>query len=199
MSGITVSWSFGSGGSVVARQVAESLGWDLVNRAIPADVAQALSVPIEVVEAQDEQATTGLDRMLDELAILLSHQPNAAPLPPEVRAGRSWLRRATEDVVRKAAERDSVIVGRAIAIVLGDRSDAFHVRLDGPRAGRILQAMAALTLTRREAEGKLDLTDRAREAYVKRLYGKNWRDASLYHMIVDSTSLELATCAKLVV
>jgi cytidylate kinase len=42
MSVITISSSFGAGGSVVATQVAAALGWRLVNRAIPAEVAEKL-------------------------------------------------------------------------------------------------------------------------------------------------------------
>ena len=48
-----------------------------------------------------------------------------------------------------------MIVGRAAAIVSGDRKDALHVRLDGPRDARIRQGPAALNLPLAEAGVKL--------------------------------------------
>ena len=42
-------------------------------------------------------------------------------------------------------------------------------------------------------------TDRAREAYVKHFYKCDARDARHYHLVLDSTALELDTCVELVV
>lgn len=52
---VTASSSFGSGGSVVAAQVAERLDWPLHNRAIPAEVAERLSVDAEFALSHDER------------------------------------------------------------------------------------------------------------------------------------------------
>ena len=42
-------------------------------------------------------------------------------------------------------------------------------------------------------------TDRAREGYVKHFYKCDARDARHYHLVLDSTALELDTCAELIV
>ena len=94
---------------------------------------------------------------------------------------------------------DVVIVGRAGAIVLRGREDALHVRMDGPRPRRIKQGAEALGLTFADAENTLDKTDRARAAYVKALYGLDWRDSSLYHLVIDSTIFSVETCTRLIV
>ena len=41
-------------------------------------------------------------------------------------------------------------------------------------------------------------TDRAREAYVQQFYGVNARDAALYHLVIDSTTLPLDACVELI-
>jgi cytidylate kinase len=42
-------------------------------------------------------------------------------------------------------------------------------------------------------------TDRAREAYVKHFYKCDARDATKYHVVLDSTALELDLCVDLIV
>jgi cytidylate kinase len=41
-------------------------------------------------------------------------------------------------------------------------------------------------------------TDRAREAYVRQFYDVDARRASLYHLILDSTSFKLDRCVELI-
>ncbi len=97
-----------------------------------------------------------------------------------------------------AESSNAVVVGRAAAFFLGDRPDALHVRLDGPLEARVRQAMAALDMSEDEARSALRQTDRARSLYVRHFYHRDWADPSAYHLIIDSTSLPLDTCAKLV-
>jgi hypothetical protein len=41
-------------------------------------------------------------------------------------------------------------------------------------------------------------TDRARHAYVHRFKHADARDPALYHLLLDSTALDLATCVELI-
>jgi cytidylate kinase len=49
--------------------------------------------------------------------------------------------------------------------------------------------------TARERQGE---TDRARDLYVRRLYGRDAADQTLYHLWIDSTLLSVDTCVDLV-
>jgi cytidylate kinase len=109
-------------------------------------------------------------------------------------------RRATEEVLLEhAADGRAVLLGRAAAIVLRDDPRAMHVRLDGPRPGRIAQAMAVQGVDRETAEHRLEETDRAREAYVRHFYRCDPKDAGLYHLVIDSTAIPLDTCVEIIV
>jgi cytidylate kinase len=199
MSVITISSSFGAGGSVVAAQVALSLGWTVVNRAIPAAVADQLSVPLDVAIANDEEVESRFGRALARAAMQFSGE-GGSHLPREIFAGDHAFMKVTETVVRQAAEKsDCVIVGRAAAIVLGDRADVLNVRLDGPMKDRVRQGMEALHLTEEAAKQKLQKTDRAREAYVRLFYKCSWSDPKLYHLLIDSTAIPLDVCARIVI
>jgi cytidylate kinase len=118
--------------------------------------------------------------------------------PQQTMGDEVQLRRATERVIGEAAIDNSVVVGRAGAIVLRGHDDALHVRLDGPRKSRIVQGAQALGLSLKEAEKRLDQTDRARAAYVRELYSRDWRDPDLYHLMINSTVLSTEVCARLI-
>jgi cytidylate kinase len=95
------------------------------------------------------------------------------------------------------ADGGGVILGRAAAVVLG-RDRGFHVRLDGPPAGRVIQGATVEGISQEQASAHMQAADRARTAYVRRLYGVDPADASLYHMVIDSTAIPLDTVIELI-
>src|SRR5262252_1953009 len=90
-----------------------------------------------------------------------------------------------------------VILGRAAAVVLG-KDRGFHVRLDGPAERRITQGAAIEGISEEQARERLRTADKARTAYVRRLYRCDPADASLYHLVVDSTAIPLDTVIELI-
>jgi cytidylate kinase len=203
---VTLSASFGSGGSIIGPQVAEQMGLPFLDRAIPVAVAEALAVPMTDVIAHDERRSSGLGRLFANLA-------RAAAAPDTVFASAPMgtnastlgdqpeqaYREETERVLRQIANTNGgVILGRAAGMVLRDHPQALHVRLDGPLEARIQRAMSYEGLDEVRARKLLVDTDRAREAYVKHFYKCDARDATQYHLVIDSTALELATSVELI-
>src|SRR5262249_59080746 len=89
-----------------------------------------------------------------------------------------------------AAAGGGVILGRAAAVVLC-KDLGFHVRLDGPDERRIAQGAAIEGISEEQARERLCTADKARNAYVRRLYRRDPADASLYHLMIDSTAMPL--------
>jgi cytidylate kinase len=83
--------------------------------------------------------------------------------------------------------------------VLRDHPGALHVRLTGPREARIEQGMRLEGVDRETAARHADETDRARETYVRHFYRVDPRDATLYHLVIDSTAIPLEACADMIV
>ena len=197
MTVVTLSASYGAGGSQVGPRLADRLGVAFLDRVIPTTVAERLAVPLDDALAHDDAVRSVLERMLMRFAPAAQAFSGAAT-PPEFVDERSFLR-ATEQVIREHAIAGSgVILGRAAAIVLHDTPGALHVRLDGPSERRLAQAMALEHADRETAERHMRETDRAREAYVQQFYGADARDAALYHLVIDSTTLPLDACIELI-
>jgi cytidylate kinase len=91
-----------------------------------------------------------------------------------------------------------VILGRAAAVVLG-KSCGYHVRLDGPPEARVARGAAIEGVGLNEAQAHMRAADKARTAYVRRLYGVDPADASLYHLVIDSTAIPIEAAVGLIV
>jgi cytidylate kinase len=194
---ITLSASYGAGGSQIGPQVARRFGVPFLDRAIPTGVAERLAVPLQQAHEHDEAVGSSLARM----TIWLGHvgQAFGAPAAMPEDADEDAYRRCTELVIREHAEGDgAVILGRAGAVVLRSHPRALHVRLDGPVDARIRQGMELGGVDRETAERHVTETDRAREAYVQHFYRVDARDPSLYHLVLDSTAIPLDTVVELI-
>ena len=195
---VTISASYGAGGAEVGPAVAERLGLVFHDRAIPAQVAGRLGVPLAEAEANDERVARGLWRIVASLGTMPDPVGGVVPLPgqPDERA----FRQQTERVVREIAEGPGgVVLGRAAALVVGDRPGALHVRLDGPRERRLAAAVERSGRPGEEVRRELEANDAAREGYVRHFYKCDPAAPRAYHLVVDSTALPLDAVVDLVV
>jgi cytidylate kinase len=189
---VTISASYGAGGSWVGPEVAERLGWRFIDRAIPVEVAGRLAVPVAHAEAHDEAAAPRFTRLLARL-------PNTSGVVVPEATSAEFCRETERLLIEAADEGDVVVLGRAAAIVLRDRPGALHARLDGPEEARAAQGMRVEAIDEDEARRRLRDSDRARMDYVKHFYRADPRDPRHYHLVLDSTALPLETCVALIV
>ncbi len=199
MTVVTLSAPYGAGGSEVGPEVAERLGVEFLDRAIPTGVAERLAVPLREAVERDEAIGGWFARALLSFGQVGPVLAGAAP-PPGAMLNPDAFCQATEQVLReRAAGEGAVILGRAGAVVLRDHPDALHVRLTGPRDALIEQGMLLEGVDRATAERHADETDRARETYVRHFYRVDARDAKHYHLVIDSTAIPLSACTDLIV
>jgi hypothetical protein len=175
--------------------VADRLGVEFLDRAIPTRVADRLAVPIDEALAHDETLGDAIGRFVSSFALL--PELAGAMVHAGYHSGEDY-RRETEKLIREHARDGAVILGRAAAIILSDVPNALHVRLDGPPERRVEQAMAVEELSREDAERLRKSGDRAREGYVRHFYNCDARDPALYHLVIDSTSLPVAAVVDVI-
>ncbi|WP_376873524.1 cytidylate kinase-like family protein [Blastococcus deserti] len=195
---VTISAAYGAAGAEVAPAVAERLGLPFHDRAIPAQVAVRLGVPVAEAEANDETVVRGLWRLVASLGTM--PDPVGGVLPtttlPDARAYRDQTERVLAEIASGAG---GVVLGRAGAMVLRDRSDVLHVRLDGPPDRRLAAAVQRSGRSVEEVRREMAASDRAREAYVRHFYRCDPASPRHYHLVVDGTALPVQTVVELVV
>jgi Cytidylate kinase-like family len=168
---VTVSASYGAAGAEIAPLVAARLGLPFHDRAIPAQVAGRLGVPVAEAEANDETVVGGLWRLVASLGTMPDPVGGVLPMAgvPDARA----YRQQTERILGEMAEGSGgVVLGRAVA-----------------RSGR----------SRDEISREMAAADRSREAYVRHFYRCDPAEARHYHLVADSTVLPVETVVDLIV
>jgi cytidylate kinase len=84
-------------------------------------------------------------------------------------------------------------------MVLRNRPDVLHVRLDGPPDRRLAAAVAHFRRPEGDVRRERDAADAAREAYVRHFYRCDPASPRNYHLVIDSTALPVDTVVELIV
>jgi cytidylate kinase len=194
---ITVSAAYGAGGSVVAPALADRLGLPFLQRVTTSQGHVAERGPCDEHLSAEEAKATPVPRLLAHFTQAMPAGPTQSP--PSTYHQDERLRGHGEAGIHRvlAGGGGGVILGRAAAVVLG-KDRGFHVRLDGPAERRIAQGAVIEGISEEQARERLRAADKARTAYVRRLYRCDPTDVSLYHLVVDSTAVPLDTVIELI-
>jgi cytidylate kinase len=193
---VTVSASYGAGGSVVAPALADQLGLPFMQRVTTSEGHLAPPGPCDEQVSAEEVKATPVHRLLASFTEAMPAGPTHSP--PSTHYQDQHLRGHGEaGIHRLLADGGGVILGRAAAVVLG-KDRGFHVRLDGPADRRVAQGAVVEGISEEEARARLRAADKARTAYVRRLYRTDPADPSLYHLVIDSTAIPLDIVTELI-
>jgi cytidylate kinase len=175
---VTISAPYGCGGSRIAPALAERLGVPLLGRPPAPDLdpeveepsGRLLSRVASLALAWGTPGGMGLDELLPDST------------------GRDQIEREIREL---AASGEGVILGRGAALLLREDPRVLRARLDGPPEARLRQAMAFQDLDEDTARHALRTTDQAHAEYARRFYGADLGDAALYHVVLDTTAIDL--------
>jgi cytidylate kinase len=198
MAVVTISASYAAGGSEIGPRVAERLGVAFIDRIVPVSVAKELGITVEEAESVAQDAPGRLWSLFAGMSLMPGYLATVGSA--DQIANERQLIEKTEDQVRQIAEAGScVILGHAAAIVLADRPDALHVRLDAAVDGRINAAMAQHGITRNAAAKAQKQNDKLRAGYVQHFYRCDPASSKLYHLTIDTVRLGWERTEELIV
>ncbi|MEJ2292151.1 MAG: MFS transporter [Deinococcales bacterium] len=185
---VAISAASGSGESAIGEALAERLGVPFIDRAIPLELEGRV---IEELEGRFGEHEGGpILRLLAELSAsstLFGIQGvvgNQAAMRTH-----DYVERVHRALTAVAQSTGAVIVGHGAAVALRDRPGVVRVRLTGPLDKRVETVMEAEGVDRATARRRVERTDAARRAYLRRLYDEDPDDARSYHLMLDVTRL----------
>src|SRR5437879_12510228 len=197
---ITVTRQYGSGGSDIARLVAERLRWERVGKQCVEEVARRAGVPRGGVAREEERAPGLLERLARTLAVASPEMFIAQAAVPRVEQDEATLVKVTERVIAEAAMHGRVVlVGRGAQAVLGNRPDALHAYVVASNATRMKLAVERLGADPAHVERVVEETDRQRDRYVKTYYGRHRHEVTNYDLVVNAERLGFEGAAGLIV
>lgn len=199
MPAITISRQYGSGGSDVARLVAEALRWRLVDNAFVDGIATGLNATPAVARAVDEHVPTLAERIADMFALGSSEVISASlgsPMPPPEQRVSDVTRQIIDQAL---ALGPAVIVGRGAQSYLASREGVVHVLCCAPHDVLVGRVMAREQLPREDADALVLRRNREREQYVRMHFNRAWLAPEHYHLVLNTAWLGIERTASLVV
>lgn len=196
---ITLSRQMGAGGSEVARNVALALEWRLVDNELIDQVAVRSGLSPERVAEREEQAPGFVERLIRTLT-RAAPEILSGPDGPDPELEEARLVKITESLVAEVAREGRVVlVGRAAPAVLKDDQNALNVKVVAPKDFRVAVVAARETVSEDEARYRVEQSDTNRALYHRQYYGRDWNDASLYHLVLNTAALGVESVVDTIV
>ena len=182
---VTVEREYGSGGALIARKLAERLGWKHWDEALTAEIARIAKVDPRAARLCDER----VDPLVYRLFKVFARGSYERALPIEEGSATfdtdrmvAILHKVIEEV---AARGNCVIVGRGAPYILREHPDAFHVFVYAPVDEKI-RRVKSLGKTEKEAAQLVAEVDAERASFIRHYFGKEWPCRSLYNVMINS-------------
>jgi cytidylate kinase len=179
MNVLTVSRDYGAGGGEVARRLAETLGWELLDRDLLHPAAAVEPLPAADLERLDEKALSMTDRLRPQ-----SHQ--------------RYMHGMTEAARQAAARGNVVLVGRGTRQLLGDLPDVFHLYLTAPLDWRVQRMALREGWSMEQARTRCLEVDRGRARFTRYFFDADSLQPEQYDLVANTDRVPLDDVAALV-
>ena len=193
---IVIEREFGAGAHKIAHDLADRLGWKLLDHEVTEEIAKLAKISTETCKHREERVDSWMYR-LAKVFWRGSHERSVA-LPDADVVDADRLICLSQQVIEKAAEAgDCVIVGRAAAYVLRERKDVFCVFLYAPEEFKYQRVLAEVK-NEKEARHLVETVDEERRTFIRHYYNAEWPSRHLYHAMLNTAAGEEATVQAIV-
>jgi cytidylate kinase len=181
---ITLEREYGSGGTLIARSLAERLGWKLWDEEISAEIARAANIDRREAQRCDERVDPFLYRLFKVYA--RGSYERALGIGGSQVFDTDCMVEMLHKVIHDVASRGNcVIVGRGAPYFLRNRPDAFHVFIYASDEEKI-RRIKSIGKTEKEALQLVAEVDRDRAEFIRHYFGKQWPHRPLYNIMINS-------------
>jgi cytidylate kinase len=179
MSIITISRGTASGGQALAERVSAKLGWPCLSNEVMVEAAKRYGVPEPELVKAFEKAPTFWEKLTASRRVHLTFVQAA--------------------MCEQAQGGNLVYHGHAGHELLPGISHVLNVRLVAPLEYRVGVVMERQRLDRKGALRYINQVDEERTSRMRYLFGIDWRDPSLYDLVLNLQKLSIETASDLVI
>lgn len=173
MAVITVSREAGTGGTQIAKEVAQALGYHY------ADKNDGIAVMKEF----------GFSRYEEEYDSKSGLRFDLVRSPQERSEKKAMVDLLPKISLALAYHGNMVMLGRGSYSVLGGRADVLNVRVQAPFGKRVECLMERNGIERGEAQTLVRERDEVRTEFVREWYGAKVDDTSLFDLVIDTSKI----------
>lgn len=191
---ITIARSYGSGGRKMGKLLAKELGFEYYDREILRIASDESVISEELFDQVDEIKKMPLFRIARDV-----YTGEVIPPDSDDFISNENLFRYQAKIIRElAATRNCVIVGRCANFILRGRENVLNVFVTAPVVDCVRRVMEADGLNLEEAEKKIKKVDKRRADYFKYFTGREWHDAALYDLCLNTGHMSEQKCVDIV-
>ena len=182
---ITIGREYGSGGRIIAKQVAETLGIAFYDKELIHLAAQKTGLSEEYI------SSSATHHKANKFFYNLIFSSDNLPVSDQ-------LYIAETDIIKKVSDDGPcVIVGRCADYILRERQDCLKIFIHAPLEERIARAKNDYGISE-DIEQFVQKTDKERSAHYDYFTNQEWGKAQNYHMTINST-VGLDMAVKLII
>jgi cytidylate kinase len=178
---VTISRGTLSGGEALAQSLAERLGIPAITREVIRDAASRYGIAEKLLDQQLHKVPSLIQRRLGG---------------NEER--RMYLLAIQTALAERAQAGDFIYHGHAGHLLVKKLPGVFKVRLIAPLAYRVRMVREKQGLSDEEAVKYIEQVDKSRTLWTKFLYNVDWRDPSLYDVVINLDYLGLETACSMI-
>ena len=183
---ITVSMEPGSGGSMIAQQIAERLEFDYFNRDIVEQIAKTSKIRGAVINSLEKERLSGVK---DFISSLMEDQY----IHPD-----TYLKHLLEVISTIGKHGRAVIVGRGANFIL-PAEDIFSVRVIAPQEMRVRNVALEYRVTSEEAKRRVIRRESRRKAFVRHSFNADITNPIHYNMTINTGKMSIAAAVEAVI
>ncbi len=182
---ITISREPGSGRKLVARALADSLGFDLFHQQVINEMAKKADVSESIMKTLDEKKLSMLD---DWVSAVISDRH----LWPD-----EYSKLLLKVIGAIGEHGRAVIVGRGANFVI-PKEELFRVRVIAPLAFRIRKVSETYDISPENAKRRVLRAESERKAFVRKYFNANITDPANYDIIFNTETISIDDAAATV-
>ncbi|MDO5002186.1 MAG: cytidylate kinase-like family protein [Eubacteriales bacterium] len=173
---VTLGRQHGSNGHLIARRLAEELGYKCYDKEIVDEAAAASAFSKEIFDSYDEKRVS---------AYILS-TPHYIGMNEGFHLNMQVAAAQFETMRRLAEKGDCIFVGRCADYVLRNRDDVLRIFIMGDMETRIKTMMERRSLSYDQARRLVREVDKDRSSYYKYHTDQIWGESENYDLCIDS-------------
>ena len=182
---ITIGREYGSGGRIIAKPLAETLGIAFYDKELIHLAAQKTGLSEEYI------SSSATHHKANKFFYNLIFSSDNLPVSDQ-------LYIAETDIIKKVSDDGPcVIVGRCADYILRERQDCLKIFIHAPLEERIARAKNDYGISE-DIENFVQKTDKERSAHYDYFTNQEWGKAQNYHMTINST-VGLDMAVKLII
>ena len=182
---VTISREPGSGGRIVAQNLAAKLGFEVFHQEVLHEMAKRAEVSDQLLATLDERGLSILEDWISSLV-------NDRHLWPD-----QYLRHLMNVIGTIGKHGRAIVVGRGANFVLPPEQ-RFRVRVTASQRLRIKNVARDFNLSPEEAKGRVIKTESDRKAFIRKYFNADIADPTNYDLVINTETLTIGNAVDVV-